>query len=222
MTDDTMRIRPVGESALLVEVPDARAAVELYGRLRQDAPEWVVELVPAACTVLLVFDRERSGRTRAAAWLADAAAAAAAAAADDVNALSQALTRRSIEPMQIRLRYDGPDLTEVAQTLGVDTDEVIRLHTEQIWTSAFIGFAPGFAYLVGEHVQLAVPRRATPRAVVPAGSVALAAGYCGIYPRASPGGWHLIGTADALLWDAAATPPALLAPGTRVRFVREQ
>ncbi|WP_440710316.1 5-oxoprolinase subunit B family protein [Herbiconiux sp. YIM B11900] len=235
MTDGTMRIRPMGESALLVEVPDARVAVDLYGRLRADTPGWVVELVPAARTVLLVFDRERIGASRAEAWLTAAASStrgersalrqepeppAAASGATDLRARSDAAS--SSEPVEILARYDGPDLGEVAALLGIGVDEVIHRHTGQLWTSAFIGFAPGFAYLVGEDEPLTVPRRETPRTAVPAGSIALAAGFCGIYPRASPGGWHLIGTTEVRLWDASRAQPALLAPGTRVRFIHER
>ncbi len=230
-----MHIRPMGESALLAEVPDARAAVDLYGRLREDAPEWVVELVPAACTVLLVFDRDRIGASRAESWLAAAAVRtygeritsrheseppAPVSSAPDPRSRSDAVSPS--EPVEILARYDGPDLGEVAALLGIGVDEVIHRHTGQLWTSAFIGFAPGFAYLMGEDEPLTVPRRETPRTAVPAGSIALAAGFCGIYPRASPGGWHLIGTTEARLWDVSRAQPALLAPGTRARFVRER
>jgi KipI family sensor histidine kinase inhibitor len=87
-----------------------------------------------------------------------------------------------------------------------------------VWTAAFSGFAPGFAYLVTDHEKLRVPRRATPRTIVPAGSVGLAGEFSGIYPRSSPGGWQLIGTTSATLWDAVQPEPALVRPGDRVRF----
>jgi KipI family sensor histidine kinase inhibitor len=122
--------------------------------------------------------------------------------------------------VEIPVRYDGPDLDDVAALAGCRRDELIALHTGALYTAAFIGFAPGFAYLTGGDDRLVVPRRAAPRSAVPAGSVALAAGYCGIYPRESPGGWQLIGTTDAELWNTARAEPALLAPGTRVRFIR--
>jgi KipI family sensor histidine kinase inhibitor len=95
---------------------------------------------------------------------------------------------------------------------------VIHLHTTSTWTVAFGGFAPGFGYLVTDHANLVVPRRASPRTVVPAGAVGLAGEFSGIYPRPSPGGWQLIGSTDAILWDTTREPPALLAPGTAVRF----
>lgn len=94
-----------------------------------------------------------------------------------------------------------------------------RIHVGTEFTVAFCGFAPGFGYLTGLPSRYDVPRRATPRTAVPAGSVALAGPYTGVYPRSSPGGWQLIGTTDAVLWDHTRVPAALLAPGTRVRFV---
>lgn len=121
--------------------------------------------------------------------------------------------------MSIDVRYDGADLADVAAQLGMNEAAVIELHTSAIWTAAFTGFAPGFAYLITEQNNLHVPRRAHPRTEVPAGAVGLAGEFSGIYPRASPGGWQLIGATSAQLWNAAAEQPALITPGTRVRFV---
>jgi KipI family sensor histidine kinase inhibitor len=97
---------------------------------------------------------------------------------------------------------------------------VVELHSTAVYTVAFMGFSPGFPYLVAEEPSqlLALPRLATPRTEVPAGSVAVAAGYCGVYPRSSPGGWNLLGRTEMLLFDAQRDPPAPLEPGTRVRF----
>lgn len=95
---------------------------------------------------------------------------------------------------------------------------MVRIHTAAEFRVAFCGFAPGFGYLTGLGERYAVPRRATPRTAVPAGSVGLAGPYTGVYPRSSPGGWQLIGTTDSVLWDATREPAALLSPGTRVRF----
>lgn len=107
--------------------------------------------------------------------------------------------------------------------MGVDTAEVARIHAGTVFRVAFCGFAPGFAYLTGLDPEYHVPRRADPRTSVPAGAVALAGPYTGVYPRSSPGGWQLIGTAPGtVLWDSARKPAALLAPGTRVRFVPEE
>ena len=120
--------------------------------------------------------------------------------------------------MVIDVVYDGSDLTEVAELLRMDVDEVVEAHTGTPWRVGFGGFAPGFAYLVSGDPRLAVPRRREPRTRVPAGSVALAGEFSGIYPRDSPGGWQLIGRTDAPLWDLDRTRPALLTPGMRVRF----
>ena len=121
--------------------------------------------------------------------------------------------------VEIPVTYDGADLADVASLTGLTTADVVAAHTGTPWTVAFGGFAPGFSYLVGGDVRLRVPRRPTPRTVVPAGSVGLAAEFSGVYPRESPGGWQLIGRTDVVLWDVDGRPPALLAPGTRVRFV---
>ena len=118
----------------------------------------------------------------------------------------------------ITVRYDGPDLADVATLTGLTEDEVVVAHTATAWTVGFGGFAPGFAYLVNGDARLHVPRRDTPRPSVPAGSVGLAGDFSGIYPRSSPGGWQLIGRTDAELFDVGRNPPALLQPGMRVRF----
>jgi len=97
---------------------------------------------------------------------------------------------------------------------------VISLHSGADYRVAFCGFAPGFAYLIGLPKTLHTARRESPRAQVPAGSVAIAAGYSAVYPRESPGGWHLLGTTTATMWDSTRDVPALLQPGQRVRFVR--
>ena len=117
------------------------------------------------------------------------------------------------------MTYDGPDLAEVARLTGLDEDEVVAAHTGTPWRIAFGGFAPGFAYLTGGDERLRVPRRDEPRTTVPAGAVGLAGEFSGVYPRSSPGGWQLIGSTDALLWDPDRDPPALLLPGGSVRFV---
>ncbi len=120
------------------------------------------------------------------------------------------------------MRYDGDDVDEVAALLGITRGELVALHTASDWRVAFCGFAPGFAYLATDHDRLRVPRRASPRPSVPAGAVGLAGEFSGVYPRSSPGGWQLIGSTDAVLWDASASRPSLLAPGMRVRFVEQR
>jgi KipI family sensor histidine kinase inhibitor len=106
----------------------------------------------------------------------------------------------------------------VAELTGLDEAEVVARHTAGEYRSGFCGFAPGFAYLTGLPPELHVPRRETPRTRVPAGAVGLAGPFAGAYPRASPGGWQLVGRTDAVLFDVDRDPPALLAPGIRVRF----
>lgn len=115
--------------------------------------------------------------------------------------------------------YDGEDLAEVARLTGLGSAEAVAaVHSGTEWTAAFCGFAPGFAYLTGGDPRLEVPRRAEPRTRVPAGAVALAGPYSAAYPGPSPGGWQLIGRTGAPLWDLDRETPALIVPGTRVRF----
>ncbi|MFB7516529.1 allophanate hydrolase subunit 1 [Streptomyces sp. NPDC056144] len=203
-----MRVLRVGESALLVELDGGGAAeafhAEVLRRRAAGTLPAVREVVPAARTVLLD-------------GVADPARLAAELPGWEVGPLHA----RVGEVVEIPVRYDGPDLEVVAALWGVRPDEAVRVHTAAEFRVAFCGFAPGFGYLTGLGERYAVPRRATPRTAVPAGSVALAGPYTGVYPRSSPGGWQLIGTTDVVLWDAGRTPAALLAPGTRVRFTAE-
>ncbi|MGC4998864.1 5-oxoprolinase subunit PxpB [Streptomyces sp. DT195] len=199
-----MRALPVGEHALLVEVASAEQARALHAELLRRRAEGSLsarEIVPAARTVLLdgVDDPVRR---------------AAELTAAEVPPVPPATS----VPVELPVRYDGPDLAEVAAHWGVTPREVAEIHAGTVFTVAFCGFAPGFGYLTGLPEHRYVPRRSTPRTAVPAGSVALAGPYTGVYPRSSPGGWQLIGRTDAVLWDTAREPAALLAPGTRVRF----
>ncbi len=116
------------------------------------------------------------------------------------------------------MRYDGADLDEVARLWDMTRGEAVATHTGTDFVVAFCGFAPGFAYCTGLPEPLHVPRRDSPRTRVPAGSVGLAGEFTGVYPNASPGGWQLLGVTDLTLFDVTAEPPALLSPGTRIRF----
>jgi KipI family sensor histidine kinase inhibitor len=171
------------------------------------------------------------GRRRAAGWapsLTDVIPAARTILLDGIDpaAAEREMTSWDVRPaaapdgpvVEIPCRYDGEDLAAVAARWHVTEREAARLHAGAQYRVAFCGFAPGFAYLTGLSEALAVPRRPTPRTAVPAGSVALAGTYTGIYPRSSPGGWQIIGSTEAVIWDPGREPPALLAPGTRVRF----
>ncbi|MEU6914354.1 5-oxoprolinase subunit PxpB [Streptomyces olindensis] len=202
-----MKVLPVGEDALLVEVSSGDEAQALHAELlrrRAEGSLSVREIVPAARTVLL-----------------DGLDAPARVSAELTAAEIPPAPPRARAVVEIPVRYDGPDLADVAAHWGVAEPEVARIHAETEFRVAFCGFAPGFGYLTGLPPRYDVPRRATPRTAVPAGSVALAGPYTGVYPRSSPGGWQLIGTTDAVLWDHARVPAALLSPGTRVRFVPE-
>ncbi|MFJ9416474.1 5-oxoprolinase subunit PxpB [Streptomyces sp. NPDC101227] len=204
-----MRPLPVGEHGLLIELDSAEEVEALHAELRRRAAEGTLppvrEIVPAAGTVFLD-------------GLADPRGLIAELPTWDIPPLTSG-DRPAVE---IPVRYDGPDLVEVAALWDVTPDEVVRLHSGTAFHVAFCGFAPGFGYLTGLPRQLHVPRRATPRTRVPVGSVALAGPYTGVYPRSSPGGWQLIGTTDTVLWDPDREPAALLAPGTRVRFVPQE
>ncbi|MBT0994158.1 carboxyltransferase domain-containing protein [Cellulomonas sp. DKR-3] len=125
-----------------------------------------------------------------------------------------------VEPRLVVLpvTYDGPDLHDVADATGLSVEDVVARHLAPTYTVAFGGFMPGFAYLVGLDPALVVPRRTSPRERVPAGSVAVADRFTAVYPAATPGGWRLLGTSRTTLFDVARAEPALLTPGTRVRF----
>jgi KipI family sensor histidine kinase inhibitor len=114
--------------------------------------------------------------------------------------------------------YDGPDLADVASRTDLSVEEVVRRHAAGEYVVAFCGFAPGFGYLTGLDPALCLPRRTVPRTRIPAGSVAVADRFTSVYPSNSPGGWHLLGRTATVMWDLERQPPALLAPGTRVRF----
>jgi len=135
-----------------------------------------------------------------------------------VRAVDPARTTSSA-PIEVQVRYDGEDLESVATAVGLDVDEVVSLHSAAEYVVAFCGFAPGFGYLRGLDPRLQLPRRATPRTRVPAGSVAIAAEFTAVYPRPSPGGWHLLGSTDRVMFDPDRSPPALFEPGVHVRFV---
>ncbi|WP_412742733.1 5-oxoprolinase subunit B family protein [Krasilnikovia sp. MM14-A1004] len=198
------RLLPCGREAVLVEVDGLDAALALSAALRTAALPGVVDLVPAARTVLVRLDPDTTSP--------DAVRAAIARLpADRHDAPDQGV-------VEIPVRYDGPDLAEVATRTGLSTDEVVAAHTGTPWTVAFAGFAPGFAYLTGGDLRLEVPRRDTPRTRIPGGSVGLAGRFSGVYPADSPGGWQLVGRTDVRVWDLDRPRPALLVPGMRVRF----
>jgi KipI family sensor histidine kinase inhibitor len=201
-----MRFLPAGYCGLLVECDDLAQVVALHRALERARPAGVVDLVPAARTVLLTFDASTShARLRE------------AIAATDLHGDTGPAAERHVT---IEVTYDGADLAHVARLTGIPQDEVVRRHQAADYVVAFTGFAPGFAYVAGGDPSLVVPRRSTPRTKVTAGSVALAGEFTGVYPGEGPGGWQLIGHTAAPLWDLQREPPALLTPGTTVRFTR--
>jgi KipI family sensor histidine kinase inhibitor len=202
-------ILPVGAEALLVELGSRQRAAAAFrvARERVDGnPSAARDVVPAATTVLL------DGVTDPESWRASLTAEAVEAA---MRRSDEAATSASVV---IGVRYDGADLDAVAEAWECSAADVVERHASTVFTVAFCGFAPGFGYCIGDPPLPTVPRRAEPRPRVPAGSVALAAEYCGVYPRAMPGGWQLIGTTDVVLFDARRDRPALLAPAASVRF----
>ena len=203
----SVQVLPFGDRALLVEVGDTADVVAYVDALRESEPPGLADVVPAARTVLVVAGTPRAVPALRQALCSLTPGRAAAHAHDDE------------EVIEIPVRYDGPDLEDVARLTGLSERAVVEAHTSSEWRVAFGGFAPGFGYLVTDHDRLHVPRRDSARTAVPAGAVGLAGEYTGVYPRESPGGWQLIGTTDAPMWDLDREPPALLRPGARVRFV---
>ena len=196
-----MRIHRYGERALLAEPDDPHHVPGLRAALA--ALEGVIDAVAGAHTVLAVFEPGHEPAVRAVLDRGDFAGGG---------------TEDTPRSVTIPVRYDGPDLAEVADAVGLGVEEVVALHCGGSYVVRFCGFAPGFAYLDGLDERLHVPRRGDPRTSVPAGAVGIAGGFTGVYPRSSPGGWQLLGRTEVSLWDATAPEPALLAPGTVVRF----
>ena len=205
-TAGEVTIRRVGEHALLVETGGLAASHRLDAALRASRPPGVTEIVPGAATVLVVAPGADLAALRA--RLSELARTAGAAD----GPLPDAGT------VTIPVIYDGEDLHDVAAMTGLSPQEVVARHTGSELTVGWLGFAPGFAYLIGLDPALHVPRLDSPRTLVPAGSVAIAGRHTAVYPSASPGGWRLLGRTTMRVWDPRAEPPAVLRPGMRVRF----
>jgi KipI family sensor histidine kinase inhibitor len=195
-----VRLLPAGDRAVLVELGSLEQVHRLHRAVL--AAGIAVDSVPAWSTLLVTTD-------------------------GDLRTLTERLTAlATAEPLptqprrlELPTRYDGADLDAVAAACAMSAEDVVALHSSVDYTVAFLGFSRGFPYLAGLPTQLQLARRATPRTRVPAGSVAIAHDQCGVYPSASPGGWHLLGTTDTVLFDPSLDPPSPFAPGDLVRFV---
>ena len=197
------RVLPYGERAVLLACADLQDTQSLYAALRGDPWPEIEEVVAGAESLLLRLSAPLSDLRR-----------------DELEQLKPPrFDPTGSDLITIEVEYSGEDLAVVAGLLDRSAEDVVAEHCGQTWTVAFCGFAPGFAYLYGENERLTVPRRDAPRTQVPAGAVGLADRWSGVYPRAGPGGWQLIGTTGRSMWDLERDPPALLQPGATVRFV---
>ena len=219
-------VRRFGERALLVEIDGHDAVHRLAALAREALGETAEEVIPGHRTVLVV-GREGAPDAVLVDELAAQASAGDATGASGTPGSTPAADGGASErnggadtraPVEIAVRYDGADLADVAALAGISVAEVVRRHTAADYLVAFLGFAPGFAYLVGGDPLLELPRLSEPRTRIPAGSVAVAGPYSAVYPAATPGGWRLLGTTDRVMFDHASGNPALLSAGQHVRF----
>lgn len=210
-----MRVEALGDSGLLVDVEEAsddRAAArvaELRAAMGAEPLAGVTDVVPSYRTVGVHFDPALASRTRVRSWIEGCARTRARGV--------EARQREVVIPVCYGGAF-GPDLEDVARTCKLGVDRVLALHTGGAYAVRAVGFVPGFAYMAGLHRKLHLPRRATPRLRVPAGSVAIAAGQAGVYPIESPGGWHLIGRTPLAMFRPGEAQVSLLQVGDRVRF----
>jgi inhibitor of KinA len=215
-----MRIVPLGDSALIVRVSDhfdpetsSNAVLAAVRQIEAAAIPGVIELAPAYTTIGVFFDPARSGSF------------------GELKATIEHALQTSLEParpraggetvIEVPVCYEdgfAPDLNVVAQHTGLSQEEIIRRHSESTYCVACVGFTPGFPYLSGLPLDLATPRRASPRKEIPAGAVAIGGTQTGIYPRKSPGGWNIIGRTPLHLFDVNRESPALFHTGDQVRF----
>lgn len=207
---DGARCLPYGDRAMLIEVTSSDGVLPLRDALLALRHPSISCAVPAARTVLVEYDPAQISPSDLAVLVQDLAGAAVGSHSSPASTV------------ELPVHYDGVDLTTVADECGMSVDAVVDRHTQSVYRVQFCGFAPGFAYLAGLDPALHLPRLASPRASVPSGSVAIAGEYAGVYPRSSPGGWRLLGRTPSTLFDLSLAQPALLTPGTIVRFVRKR
>jgi len=204
-----MKILPFGDRALLAEFGSLEQTMNAFLACDAARAPGVIELIPAAATVLVRIDPNTLSLRAAEQWLTSTCSRASS---------NENVGRTAGPSVSIPVRYDGPDLESAALVLGISADELVSRHSQALWQCAFIGFVPGFAYLASKDANFDMPRRETSRETVPAGSVGLAGEFTGIYPRSSPGGWQILGTTSLTLWDEARDAPAAITPGMTVRF----
>lgn len=199
-----LHIRPVGELALLVELESLAHVMGVQSLLRQQTLPGVIGIVAAAKTILVSCHSPFAVR--------------------GVREFLAATATQRQAPLpgtvhRLKTTYDGADLAEVSRLSGLSDEAIVAWHSGQQWLAAFGGFAPGFMYLAAAERSLMVPRLATPRTVVPAGSVAVGGEFSAVYPGPSPGGWQLLGRCTTVLWDTGREQPALIEPGDAVEFM---
>ena len=216
MTSPVVETHPLGDSAVTVRFGSERSAA-LLGRIHAAAAvvtganiEAVEDVVPAYLSLTVFYDSLRRGYADISAEIV--------AACTDVDAVPD--TSAALREHVIPTRYDGIDLHAVAELTKLPVEEVIATHTGRSYRADILGFVPGFAYLSELDGALVLPRRQEPRPRVSAGSVAIAGVQTAVYPLATPGGWHIIGTTDAVMFDPHRSEPALLRAGDTVRFER--
>lgn len=216
MASSPPTIEPLGDACLVVRLGTtidpavSRAVAATVASLGAADLPGVVDLAPTFTSVGVFFDPRR----------ADPDALAAAIRSCLIRSGDSVVAPGGV--VEIPVAYggaDGPDLDRVAAHAGIAPADVVRLHAGAEHVVGMIGFAPGFPYLLGLPAALSIPRRATPRTRVPAGSVAIAERQTGIYPQGGPGGWHVIGRTSLAMFDPGRDPPSLLRAGDVVRFV---
>ncbi len=205
------RLLPYGPTAVLAEYASVDQVLAVAQRLHTNrldgVLDGVIDVVPAARTVLVTYGSDVDIGLLHRLLI------------EPVDVVADPATESTGRHTVIEVVYDGCDLEAVAEACSLSVDEVVELHCAAIYTAAFCGFMPGFAYLTGIDPRLTMPRRDVPRPRVPAGSVAIADNFSAVYPAVSPGGWNLLGHTEAVMWDEASATPALLVPGSTVRFV---
>jgi KipI family sensor histidine kinase inhibitor len=216
LSSSRLRAQPLGDSALTIAF-GAEKSTELLKRVHaaafavsEAALADVEDVVTAYLSLAVFYDSGKTSYSEMAA---------------KVLAICERVSIEGPAPQPSRLheisvRYDGPDLEDVATSLGLSTEDVIGRHLARTYSVDLIGFVPGWAYLSELDPALHLPRRRQPRPRVPAGSVAIAGAQTGVYPLVTPGGWHIIGRTDTVMFDPARDPPAIFRPGDKVRFVR--